>query len=85
MDKQTRITQLQAEIARLEALRGTAEEPPALDAQVGQLRRTLAWHEARLGPSHYNVGSASLYERTGRSKRTVKRFNPALDYPAFSL
>ena len=85
MGNQTRIIELQAEIAALERLRGTAQEPPALDAQVGQLRRTLQWHESRLDPPHHNTGEVSLYERSGRSKRAKRRFDPARDYPLVSL
>lgn len=85
MTKETRIAELRTEIEALEALRGTPNEPPALNAQLGQLQRTLRWHEARLDPPHHNTGSTSLYERSGRSKRTRRRFNTALDYPVVSL
>ena len=84
-DKQTRIAEIRAEIAQLDALRGTSQEPVALDAQIGQLQRTLRWHETRLDPPHPNTGRLSLYERSGRSKRSVRRFPVALDYPAISL
>lgn len=84
-DKQTRIAEIRAEIEALSALRGTPDAPVALEAQIGQLRRTLKWHETRLDPPHYNTGRLSLYDRNGRSKRTVKRFPSALDYPVLSL
>lgn len=85
MTKEARIAEIRAEIDALNALRGTPQEPPALDAQLGQLQRTLRWHESRLDPPHHNTGSASLYERSGRSKRARRRYNPALDYPAVTL
>lgn len=84
-DKQARIRALRDEIAALEALRGTPQQPPALDAQVGQLQRTLRWHESRLEPPHHNTGSASIYERNGRSKRTTRRFDAARDYPVVQI
>jgi hypothetical protein len=85
MDKQQRISEIQAEIAHLEAVRGTPGEPVALDAQLGQLQRTLRWHMRRLDPPHFNTGRSSLYDRNGRSKRTVRRPLPQADYPAVSL
>jgi hypothetical protein len=85
MDKQQRITEIQAEIAALEAVRGTPEQPVALDAQLGQLQRTLRWHMRRLDPPHYNTGRSSLYDRNGRSKRNVRRLPVQADYPAVSF
>lgn len=79
------IAEVERKIAALEALRGTPSEPPALDAQVGQLRRTREWHAVRLDQEHHNVGTSSLYERSGRSKRTAIRRNTALDQPLSTL
>lgn len=85
MGKTSRISEIQAEIRRLEALRGTPEQPPALEALLGQLRRTLQWHASRIDPPHYNTATVSLYERSGRSKRAKRRFNVQRDYPAVQL
>lgn len=63
------VAQLEAEISALEKKRGTREEPPALDAQIGILRRTRDWHAARLDQRPRNVGKSSLYEKGGRSQR----------------
>jgi len=84
-DKQTRIAEIRAEIAQLTALRGTPQEPVALDAQIGQLQRTLRWHETRLDPPHPNTGRLSVYERSGRSKRSVRHFPAYRDLPVVSL
>lgn len=71
MNHQANIVEVEARIAALEALRGSSDEPPALDAQIGQLRRTVRWHSVRLAQAHHNTGSASLYARSGRSKRSA--------------
>lgn len=71
MNHQANIAEVQAKISALEALRGTPDEPPALDAQIGQLRRTARWHTVRLEQDHHNVGRSSLYARSGRSKRSA--------------
>lgn len=86
MNHQANIIEAQAKIAALEALRGTRDEPPALDAQIGQLRRTVRWHSVRLEQDHHNVGRSSLYARSGRSKRSalISRF-PVNEAPLASV
>jgi hypothetical protein len=79
------IAEVERKIAALEAQRGAPDEPPALDAQIGALRRTRAWHAVRLDQTHPNVGTASLFERSGRSKRSARRAPSAPDTPLSGL
>lgn len=79
------ITAAEVKIAALEALRGTPQEPPALDALIGVLRRTRTWHSVRLDQQHPNIGSASLFERSGRSKRTTRSPHSVSDQPLDGL
>jgi transcription termination factor NusB len=83
MNRLEHIARLEAEISALESLRGTDREPPALDAQIGQHLRTLAWHRVRLDETHHNVGRASLYDRSGKSKRARRAVER--DFPLVGL
>jgi hypothetical protein len=79
------MAEVEGKIAQLEGLRGTPSEPPALDALIGCLRRTRAWHSVRLDQQHPNVGKASLFERSGRSKRTNRSPHSVSDQPLDGL